>query len=511
MQVKKGIFGYIVGTLATLVMSLNLYLLFVELFTEIDLSSNFEFSFFNIPIEAFCGVSAVILCCGVFALIIFFKHLRALKKSPRFNEKALNIVSMVFFAIILILFLSFNIYNIESYTVKDFNYLQYSKVTDYFEGTSVNFDNFIEAEYFVILRFLLKVFGFFDNVIVYYNLLLCVAAIVLFSLSARLMFGTLTMPFISIGLTFIAFVNDLIYDLTGILLWFLFVSIIVYIASYFCEANKNKYPLTILLIFLAVVFFFKGMREIVFIPSFFLFNFSFDSFIGVYSSHNYFGIALTLFALYGCLSFYITKKNRIVLPEIIFLIEIFWILFDRSGYLNSYVIIMSLSLLAGMGMYVLIYPVMVSKKVKTTETANVESVSTDKEQPVEVKAEKLHIEEITKESVISSIEKIEENINTKPPTEKVAEAADIKPSKEKTAEAADIKPLTEKAAENTEIKPSVEKVKDNTDKKPEIKFIDNPLPGPKKHVKKELKFAFEPDEKDMHFDIDIKDGDDFEL
>ena len=98
MQVKKGIFGYIVGTLATLVMSLNLYLLFVDLFKEIDLSSNFEFSFFNVPVEALCGISAVILCIGIFALFILFKHLRALKRSPHFNEKALNIVSMVFFA-----------------------------------------------------------------------------------------------------------------------------------------------------------------------------------------------------------------------------------------------------------------------------------------------------------------------------------------------------------------------------------------------------------------------------
>ncbi len=504
MQVKKGILGYIVGTLSTLVTSLNLYLLFVALFKRIDLSSNFEFSFIDIPIEAFCGVAAVILCCGIFVLIIILKQQWALKRSPHFNEKALNIVSVVFFALVLMAFLALNIYCIKFRSANNFNYLSYTKVTDYFEGTGVTFDNFIEAQYFAILRFLLNVFGFFDNVMIYFNLCLCIVEITLISLSARLIFGTLTMPFISIGLSFVALLNDLIFDLSGILLWFLLVSIVVYITSYFCEMNKNKYPMTILLVFLAVVFFFKGMREIVFIPSAFLFNPSLNRLTDIYSSCDYFGIALTILSLYGCLSFYITKKNRIMLPEVVFLVEIFWILFDYSGYLNSYVTVMAQSLLAGMGMYILIYPIIVPKKIEVAEIAQVNEASREKEvkithadeastgkgpgnekqvEIIEIKEENPHIEEINKETVIGSAEEIEENINPNP--------------------------TIEKTENNTVGKPLVDRAADN--KKPEIKFIDNPLPGPKKHVKKELKFAFEPLEKDMHFDLEIKDGDDFEL
>lgn len=45
-------------------------------------------------------------------------------------------------------------------------------------------------------------------------------------------------------------------------------------------------------------------------------------------------------------------------------------------------------------------------------------------------------------------------------------------------------------------------------KKEKVKYIENPLPGPKKHVKRSLDFKL--DEKD-DFDIDIAEGDDFDI
>jgi hypothetical protein len=36
-----------------------------------------------------------------------------------------------------------------------------------------------------------------------------------------------------------------------------------------------------------------------------------------------------------------------------------------------------------------------------------------------------------------------------------------------------------------------------------IKYIENPLPVPKKHQKKELNFAFEPDVEKLKFDYDF--------
>lgn len=43
------------------------------------------------------------------------------------------------------------------------------------------------------------------------------------------------------------------------------------------------------------------------------------------------------------------------------------------------------------------------------------------------------------------------------------------------------------------------------------RFIENPLPLPKKHERKELDFQYEVPEDKMKFDIEIKDGDDFDI
>ncbi len=42
----------------------------------------------------------------------------------------------------------------------------------------------------------------------------------------------------------------------------------------------------------------------------------------------------------------------------------------------------------------------------------------------------------------------------------------------------------------------------NFKKNKTIKFIDNPLPGPKPHVKKEMKYDYEVPQDKMFFDID---------
>ena len=47
------------------------------------------------------------------------------------------------------------------------------------------------------------------------------------------------------------------------------------------------------------------------------------------------------------------------------------------------------------------------------------------------------------------------------------------------------------------------------EKKP--RYIENPLPVPKKHVKREMDYDHEVPETAMHFDIEIAEGDDFEL
>ena len=46
----------------------------------------------------------------------------------------------------------------------------------------------------------------------------------------------------------------------------------------------------------------------------------------------------------------------------------------------------------------------------------------------------------------------------------------------------------------------------------EIKYIPNPLPVPKRHVKKEIAFDYEPEMSQMKFDRELRPGeDDFDI
>ena len=43
------------------------------------------------------------------------------------------------------------------------------------------------------------------------------------------------------------------------------------------------------------------------------------------------------------------------------------------------------------------------------------------------------------------------------------------------------------------------------------RFIKNPLPLPKKHVHKEMDYQYPVEEKDMKFDVEVDDNDDFDV
>jgi len=49
----------------------------------------------------------------------------------------------------------------------------------------------------------------------------------------------------------------------------------------------------------------------------------------------------------------------------------------------------------------------------------------------------------------------------------------------------------------------------NIQQKP--RFLENPLPGPKKHVKKNMDYAFIPDNSKMNYDVRVADSDDYDL
>ena len=53
--------------------------------------------------------------------------------------------------------------------------------------------------------------------------------------------------------------------------------------------------------------------------------------------------------------------------------------------------------------------------------------------------------------------------------------------------------------------------RDNTNMQQKPRFLENPLPGPKKHVKKNMDYAFVPDNSKMYYDVRVSDLDDYDL
>lgn len=82
---------------------------------------------------------------------------------------------------------------------------------------------------------------------------------------------------------------------------------------------------------------------------------------------------------------------------------------------------------------------------------------------------------------------------------------DAEPSAEKKAAAEITEPAS---AEKAAIKGEKKEVEEKKGKK-KINYIENPLPGPKKHVKRN--FDFKIDRRKDDFDIDIEEGDDFDI
>ncbi len=50
-----------------------------------------------------------------------------------------------------------------------------------------------------------------------------------------------------------------------------------------------------------------------------------------------------------------------------------------------------------------------------------------------------------------------------------------------------------------------------TEEPEKTRFIENPLPLPKKHVKREMDYEYPVPEEDMKFDIEVDETDDFDI
>lgn len=62
---------------------------------------------------------------------------------------------------------------------------------------------------------------------------------------------------------------------------------------------------------------------------------------------------------------------------------------------------------------------------------------------------------------------------------------------------------------NAAVKTDESKEPEKADEKP--RYFDNPLPLPKKHVKREMDYQYPVEEKDMKYDVEVSENDDFEI
>ena len=67
--------------------------------------------------------------------------------------------------------------------------------------------------------------------------------------------------------------------------------------------------------------------------------------------------------------------------------------------------------------------------------------------------------------------------------------------------------------EKTEMKLSHKRIPNGQERKQEgsSRYIENPLPLPKRHERRNLSYGYEPGEDEMYYDLEVPDEDDFDL
>lgn len=104
------------------------------------------------------------------------------------------------------------------------------------------------------------------------------------------------------------------------------------------------------------------------------------------------------------------------------------------------------------------------------------------------------------EEINASVEPIEEKRSMQTAQKVFAEVKPVQKVENMLAE--------EKAAKDADKMPTEETLPETVEKP---RFIENPLPLPKKHVKKEMDYQYPVADKDMKYDIEVDENDDFDI
>lgn len=463
MRLKKGLFGYLNFVPCTIIMSVYLYTLLFSLCGYFEKKAGLSIFLYGINISYFVSASLMVLVVGLFFVVL------NLKKQFEFSLSFISpVLRTINFWVVFAGILAYGIYsrmlliesiNSDSYASIDFSSL--FLVDDY---TTLGF---VKNVYFNLLLYSLKVFGTGILSILIVNLVLVIASAVFVSFAVKFIYGRIPALFLFVYLMTCKTVIRLNLDFSGSVFFVFAVSFILFVVCFlFSLINVNhstlKTTLILLTFFALVALSHMGYSK-------FVFNLSFNETLVDYSVvvSLFASILISVFALYGMLSFFGNDTDTVSPLGLILLGVVLLCAYFTDNNTLFPVITSLLVVFSGVGFEWIAFFDFKKENLSFEKT-----ITADFEN------------NITEEFVIvPALDEEKPVIKDEPVINNNVSAID-------TAVIIDKTPATES-------------------QKP--RFIDNPLPVPKKHVKKSINYAFEPTLDQMKYDIDISESDDFDI
>lgn len=465
MHLRKSWFGYLWFAFGTLLIGTYLYTQFFSLFGELINNNWGHVEFAGIDLSYVLAACLLIVCFGLFFLVSFLK-----KAVPSLNERISSLFKCIFFVVLFAAFLFYGCFS--RYQLISEFWISGERLgfASSFADSVMNFNSpessgCISLLFYKIIKIFLEIFGEKQIVIGYVNAIMFIVAAMLTCFAvyygfngfcALAVFGYLMCtPSSPLGL----------FDGTGKNFWFFLVSLFVFIAAYFLDAFKDKYEEVSYFLFLIIVLSTLIFNHFLYIP--FEFNSGINSSFFDFSFANNIVITgiVTIFALYGCLSFLKLEKDETSIANILLASLTTLLLLDFSANEFKYPLAVCILVLAGFGFKNFFFE---GYKAFGIIPEN-EMIESDTENMIEDKC----TEEVKEEAPVNEKKTIIEQ-----------------PAKEDSSD-------------------GLEKIDIPKPSKP--RFIENPLPVPKKHVKKNIEYAFEPSSDQMEYDIVIDETDDFDI
>ncbi len=458
------------------------YLLFTLLFNETELWNSlaglFPFPFEELLYRSLFIALFLIAFLGLVLGISFIKKNISLKEYS--EAPFFKVLSIILFVLLICyqIFLNYNEIFTVSGDLKE--YIAADKleiINRAFIGEDFKITD-LDSLYIFLISFMLRIFGENYIVVPLFNAFLEILLLVFLYFTLKPTFGSVVSIAGTVGITAFSYLFDsfeITSDRFGLAL-FLFVTMIVMniVYAYGNEGEDEEkirsfasfkilylsmlYLLTFL--FYTCLYFFKYKS----------FNLCLYDISRIFDAVNIgfvFYIVLLLLILNVYISMFFEKEDHISGLTLIMIVSSYFVINNDFYKYSGEILLLSMILLATSGAMALLF-----RGYKEPDYGSI------------FDSEELIKEEPLNEDLIEEEAYVEDSVEEEPTEETVVEVEDTIEVLEEIPE-----PVS----------------------KPKVQLIENPLPGPKPHVKKNLDYGFEPSEGEMKYDYDVKDDDDFDI